>query len=100
MIEPAWPELRVTVLKMRPDWTGFDADSARGAALNANWTWPRFALEIMRLATDSEATPRDLVRALRRTPSPAGDMAAGLAAVRANLPHHPEPDDAPAEGDH
>jgi hypothetical protein len=75
---------------MRPgEWAERDIDSALIAARNAGWSWDKTCLALVRLAADSDAFPRDLVKATQKPAVPLkgaqGDYGAGAAACRAGL---------------
>lgn len=50
----ATQELAALLSAMRPDWTDDDIQAALWGALGRSWPWPRVAIALVRLATDSE----------------------------------------------
>jgi hypothetical protein len=87
--QPATPELLTLAAKMRPDWDRTDLSGALAAAASNGWDWPKTFLAVCRLLADSEAAPRDLIKAVQNPVAPPkgrpGDYASGAAKAWASL---------------
>ena len=89
-IQLATPQLLELAEAMRgPEWAD-DLAGALAAARNSGWDWPKAFLFAARLLADEDASPRDLVTALRdplerRGPADPSVMASALAEMRSAL---------------